>query len=183
MRWSLLRLPSLLRRSHAPLQSSTHTCLPPSVRSFSFSSCRKSLEMETVDTTKRLAQLRELMQRNKLDIYIVPSEDSHQSEWIAPCDARREHISGFSGSAGTAVITLDKAALATDGRYFNQASKQLDANWLLLKQGLAGVPTWQEWCAWSIGSCFVRETKLKLGQQNKQQGARLSVSTLPLSLQ
>ncbi|KEF61408.1 xaa-Pro aminopeptidase [Exophiala aquamarina CBS 119918] len=101
--------------------------------------------METVDTTKRLAHLRELMQKHKVDIYIVPSEDSHQSEYIAPCDARREHICGFSGSAGTAVITLDKAALATDGRYFNQASKQLDANWLLLKQGLEDVPTWQEW--------------------------------------
>jgi len=56
-----------------------------------------------------------------------------------------EYISGFSGSAATAVITLEKAALATDGRYFNQASKQLDSNWLLLKQGLEDVPTWQEW--------------------------------------
>jgi len=43
------------------------------------------------------------------------------------------------------VITHDKAALATDGRYFNQASKQLDSNWELLKQGLEDVPTWQEW--------------------------------------
>ena len=94
---------------------------------------------------------------------VVPSEDSHQSEYIAPCDARRglicllypldrfaklnvpEYISGFSGSAGTAVVTLEKAALATDGRYFNQASKQLDSNWHLLKQGLEDVPTWQEW--------------------------------------
>lgn len=42
-------------------------------------------------------------------------------------------------------MTLEKAALATDGRYFNQASKQLDSNWLLLKQGLEDVPTWQEW--------------------------------------
>ncbi|KAK4937775.1 hypothetical protein LTR10_021653 [Elasticomyces elasticus] len=97
--------------------------------------------METVDTTKRLAQLRDLMRQHKVDVYIVPSEDSHQSEYIAPCDARREHIR----SAGTAVITLDKAALATDGRYFNQASKQLDSNWLLLKQGMEDVPTWQEW--------------------------------------
>ena len=56
-----------------------------------------------------------------------------------------EYICGFSGSAGTAVITHDKAALATDGRYFNQASKQLDSNWELLKQGLEEVPTWQEW--------------------------------------
>lgn len=56
-----------------------------------------------------------------------------------------EYISGFSGSDGTAVVTLEKAALATDGRYFNQASKQLDSNWGLLKQGLEDVPTWQEW--------------------------------------
>lgn len=56
-----------------------------------------------------------------------------------------EFISGFTGSAGTAVITHDKAALATDGRYFNQATKQLDNNWSLLKQGLQDVPTWQEW--------------------------------------
>lgn len=46
------------------------------------------------------------------------------------------------------MITLDKAALATDGRYFNQATKQLDANWLLLKQGLEDVPTWQDWSLW-----------------------------------
>lgn len=107
--------------------------------------------MTTVDTTQRLSQLRELMKKHKLDVYIVPSEDSHQSEYIAPCDARREHICGFSGSAGTAVITLEKAALATDGRYFNQASKQLDENWLLLKQGLEDVPTWQEWTAEQAG--------------------------------
>lgn len=78
---------------------------------------------------------------------VVPSEDSHSSEYIAPCDARREFITGFTGSAGCAVITHDKAALATDGRYFNQAAKQLDGNWLLLKQGLQDVPTWQEWSA------------------------------------
>jgi len=101
--------------------------------------------METVDTSKRLAHLRALMKKHAVDVYIVPSEDSHQSEYIAPCDARRAFICGFSGSAGTAVITQDKAALATDGRYFNQASKQLDANWQLLKQGLEDVPTWQEW--------------------------------------
>jgi len=52
---------------------------------------------------------------------------------------------GFTGSAGTAVITYDKAALFTDGRYFNQASKQLDENWQLMKVGLLEVPTWQEW--------------------------------------
>ncbi|KAF2756160.1 aminopeptidase-like protein [Pseudovirgaria hyperparasitica] len=103
--------------------------------------------MEKVDTTERLAKLRELMKESKVDVYIIPSEDSHQSEYIAACDGRREFICGFSGSAGTAVVTLEKAALATDGRYFNQAGKQLDSNWELLKQGLQDVPTWQEWTA------------------------------------
>ncbi|RYP16259.1 hypothetical protein DL765_005227 [Monosporascus sp. GIB2] len=103
--------------------------------------------MEKIDTTVRLSQLRKFMDVNKVDVYIIPSEDSHSSEYIAPCDARRAFISGFSGSAGCAVVTLDKAALATDGRYFNQASKQLDENWLLLKQGIQDVPSWQEWAA------------------------------------
>lgn len=101
--------------------------------------------MDKVDTTDRLTRLRELMREHKVDLYIVPSEDAHSSEYIAPTDARREFICGFSGSAGTAVIGREKAALATDGRYFNQASHQLDSNWTLLKQGLQDAPTWQEW--------------------------------------
>ncbi|KAF2205137.1 putative Xaa-Pro aminopeptidase P [Delitschia confertaspora ATCC 74209] len=101
--------------------------------------------MEQVNTTERLSALRKLMKERKVDIYIVPSEDSHQSEYIAPCDGRREFISGFSGSAGCAAITLETAALSTDGRYFNQAEKQLDSNWELLKQGLQDVPTISEW--------------------------------------
>ncbi|KAF3796947.1 putative Xaa-Pro aminopeptidase P [Colletotrichum gloeosporioides] len=105
------------------------------------------LDMEQIDTTGRLSTLRELMKERNIDVYVIPSEDSHSSEYIAGCDARREFISGFSGSAGCAVVTLERAALATDGRYFNQASKQLDQNWLLLKQGLQDVPTWQEWSA------------------------------------
>ena len=66
---------------------------------------------------------------------------------LDPCFTERhlEFICGFTGSAGTAVITHGEAVLATDGRYFNQASKQLDENWQLLKQGLQDVPTWQEW--------------------------------------
>ncbi|KAJ0165394.1 putative Xaa-Pro aminopeptidase P [Colletotrichum tanaceti] len=106
-----------------------------------------AIDMERIDTTSRLSRLRELMKERNVDVYVIPSEDSHASEYIAGCDGRREFISGFSGSAGCAVVTLDKAALATDGRYFNQASKQLDHNWLLLKQGLQDVPTWQEWSA------------------------------------
>ncbi|RDA90159.1 hypothetical protein CP533_6804 [Ophiocordyceps camponoti-saundersi (nom. inval.)] len=101
----------------------------------------------TIASSFRLVQLRALMKERNVHVYIVPSEDSHSSEYIADCDARREFISGFTGSAGWAVITLNAAALATDGRYFNQACHELDDNWTLLKQGLQDVPTWQEWVA------------------------------------
>lgn len=78
--------------------------------------------------------------------YIVPSGDAHQSEYIAECDSRRQFISKFTGSAGTAVITLDKAALWTDGRYHLQASKQLDLNnWILMKDGLPDTPSQGDW--------------------------------------
>ncbi|KAH8889541.1 Creatinase/aminopeptidase [Thozetella sp. PMI_491] len=103
--------------------------------------------MAPIDTSAQLAKLRALMKERKLDVYIIPSEDSHASEYIADCDARRKFICGFSGSSGTAVVTLDKAAMATDGRYFNQASQQLDSSWQLLKTGLPDVLTWQEWAA------------------------------------
>lgn len=73
------------------------------------------------------------------------TQDEHQSEYPADCDGRRAFISGFTGSAGTAIITKTKAALATDGRYFLQAERQLDSNWELLKQGSPGVPSWREW--------------------------------------
>ncbi|KAG6040957.1 hypothetical protein E4U41_006491 [Claviceps citrina] len=97
--------------------------------------------------TSKLAKLRTLMKERHVDVYVIPSEDSHSSEYIASCDARREFLSGFTGSAGCAVVSLDSAALATDGRYFNQAARQLDGDWFLLKQGLQDIPTWQEWAA------------------------------------
>lgn len=80
-----------------------------------------------------------------IDAYIVPSQDAHQSEFIAECYMRRTYISGFTGSAGTAVITKDKAALWTDGRYFLQAEKQLNSCWILMRAGNPGVPTTSEW--------------------------------------
>ncbi|XP_002884508.2 probable Xaa-Pro aminopeptidase P [Arabidopsis lyrata subsp. lyrata] len=82
-----------------------------------------------------------------IDAYIIPSQDAHQSEFIAECYARRAYISGFTGSAGTAVVTKDKAALWTDGRYFLQAEKQLNSSWILMRAGNLGVPTASEWVA------------------------------------
>ncbi|KAL2914421.1 hypothetical protein HK105_205988 [Polyrhizophydium stewartii] len=97
------------------------------------------------DTTTRLAKLREQLKAHNVQAFIVPSEDAHQSEYLASCDARRSYISGFTGSAGIAVVTTEHAALWTDGRYFLQASQQLDSNWVLQKAGMPKVPTMKEW--------------------------------------
>lgn len=95
---------------------------------------------------QRLNALRKQMTKYQIAAYIVPTEDPHQSEYIAPCHARRSYLSGFTGSAGIAVITQSKAALWTDGRYFLQASNQLDNScWTLMKSGLANVKTKDEW--------------------------------------
>jgi Xaa-Pro aminopeptidase len=99
------------------------------------------------DSAAKLFTLRRLMVERGIDVYIIPSEDSHHSEYTAPCDARREYLTGFTGSAGCAVVTADAAILATDGRYFAQATTQLDSNWKLLKQGHPDIPTWQDWAA------------------------------------
>ncbi|KAJ3208871.1 hypothetical protein HDU67_006496 [Dinochytrium kinnereticum] len=98
-----------------------------------------------VSTGARLQALRKEMAARKLAAYIIPSEDAHQSEYIAECDGRRGFISGFTGSAGLAVVTTESAALWTDGRYFLQASQQLDSNWILQKSGMPEVPSKEEW--------------------------------------
>ncbi|KAI8141912.1 peptidase M24, structural domain-containing protein [Fennellomyces sp. T-0311] len=107
-----------------------------------------------VATGEHLAALRAVMSSDeyKIDAFLIPSEDAHQSEYIADCDKRRHWISGFTGSAGYAIVSTDEAALFTDGRYFLQASEQLDSNWTLMKQGLPGVPTWQEYLVKNLPS-------------------------------
>ena len=107
----------------------------------------------------RLAELRVKLQSHGVGAYVVLTQDEHDSEYTSHADNRREFISGFTGSAGTAVITVDKALLATDGRYFLQAEKELDSsNWEVLKQGVPGVPTWQQWL-----SQHVLKTGTKIG--------------------
>lgn len=99
-------------------------------------------------STQKLSKLRELMHRActpAISAYVVPSDDAHQSEYQCAHDERRAYISGFTGSAGTAVITGDKALLWTDGRYYQQAEKELDANWTLMKDGLATTPSIGSW--------------------------------------
>ncbi|XP_038677780.1 xaa-Pro aminopeptidase 1 isoform X1 [Scyliorhinus canicula] len=101
-------------------------------------------------TTELLKQLRQVMKgtknvREAIQALIVPSGDNHQSEYIAPCDCRREFLSGFDGSAGTAIVTQEHAAMWTDGRYFLQASQQMDSNWTLMKLGLKTTPSQEDW--------------------------------------
>ncbi len=74
----------------------------------------------------RIEKLRKLMVERNIDVYLVPTADYHQSEYICDYFKCREYISGFTGSAGTVVITKDQAGLWTDGRYFIQASKQIE---------------------------------------------------------
>ncbi|XP_056215592.1 xaa-Pro aminopeptidase 2 [Falco biarmicus] len=83
------------------------------------------------NTTARLAALRGTMRAHSVHAYIVPSTDAHMSEYIAERDSRLGWLTGFTGSAGTVVVTQDKAALWTDSRYWTQAERQLDCNWEL----------------------------------------------------
>lgn len=102
------------------------------------------------NTTTLLAKLRQLMKdasyvKEPLNAYIVPWADAHNSEYLAECDQQRAFISGFTGSAGTAVITDTDARLWTDGRYYLQASQELDSNWTLMKESLPSTPTQAAW--------------------------------------
>ncbi|KAL0304718.1 UNVERIFIED_CONTAM: Aminopeptidase P2 [Sesamum angustifolium] len=151
-RFSLLSLPSPFHRTITYLPNS-HTKLPrrsvirisASITAKPSSELRKKHKSSEPD--EKLAALRELFSRPNINIdaYIIPSQDAHQSEFTSECYARRAYISGFTGSAGTAVVTKDKAALWTDGRYFLQAEQQLSSSWILMRAGNFGVPTTSEW--------------------------------------
>ncbi len=90
---------------------------------------------------ERLAALRKCMEEKGIDMYVVPTADFHQSEYVGEHFKARTYITGFTGSAGTAVITKDEARLWTDGRYFIQAANQLAGTTVeLMKMGEPGVP-------------------------------------------
>ncbi|TFK44086.1 aminopeptidase-P [Crucibulum laeve] len=103
---------------------------------------------ERIDTIERLSELRKLMEKDNLDYYVIPSEDAHQSEYVAASDKRREFISNFTGTAGQAIVTRNSAYLITDSRYWLQAQEQLDHNWTLVRAGDVGAPT--DWIDWIV---------------------------------
>lgn len=105
-----------------------------------------------MNINKRLAALREFMGEKGLHAFIIPSTDSHLSEYPASHWASREWISGFTGSAGTVVVTREKAGLWTDSRYFLQGAKELEgADIELFKEGLPSTPSIEEWLTTELG--------------------------------
>ena len=153
---------------------------------------------ETIN--KRLEDLREVMKREHLAACIFPSTDPHQSEYVADHWKGREWISGFNGSAGTAVVTLTSAALWTDSRYFLAAEEQLKGTgFQLMKLKIEGTPTIAEWLGkeimqnrhpyedWSEvaidGRCSsVNEVKNLIADLRKQNGLTLRTNFDPLKL-
>ena len=95
--------------------------------------------------SNRISALRKIMEEKQIDAYIIPSADNHQSEYVGEYFKARRFMSGFTGSAGTVVVTKDQAGLWTDGRYFIQAENQLAGSGIdLFKMGEEGVQTVEE---------------------------------------
>ncbi|MCI9360886.1 MAG: aminopeptidase P family protein [Hungatella sp.] len=95
---------------------------------------------------ERLKALRGLMKQRGIDVYLIPTSDFHESEYVGDHFKCREFLTGFTGSAGTAVVTAKEAGMWTDGRYFVQAAKQLEGSgFTLQKMGQDGVPSVNEY--------------------------------------
>lgn len=96
-------------------------------------------------TNEKIAALRQLMAERGIDMYLIPTDDFHSSEYVGAHFKARSFITGFTGSAGTAIITTDEAHLWADGRYFVQAAKQIaDSEIILERMAEPGVPTVEE---------------------------------------
>lgn len=108
-------------------------------------------------TAERIEALRGQMRKRSIDMYLVPASDFHQSEYVGDYFKAREYLTGFTGSAGTAVITMTEAGLWTDGRYFIQAGRQLEQSHVTLyRMGEEGVPSVREFIEQKLpeGGCL-----------------------------
>ncbi len=101
---------------------------------------------------ERISALRSEMRKRNISIYVVPTADFHESEYVGDYFQARKYMTGFTGSAGNAVITMEEAGLWTDGRYFVQAKKQLEGSGItLFRMGEEGVPTINEYIEQNLG--------------------------------
>lgn len=129
---------------------------------------------------RELELLREKMRETGVDACLIPTSDFHGSEYVGDYFKYREYISGFTGSAGTLVVTLDEAGLWTDGRYFLQAAKQLEGSGIMLrKERQPGVPAIEEYLKQTLkrgetlgfdGRCIMQDSSEKLITQLNAQG-------------
>jgi Xaa-Pro aminopeptidase len=134
---------------------------------------------------QRVEQLRKLMRQRGLAAYVITGTDPHQSEYVCERWRTRSWISGFTGSAGTVVVTQDSAGLWTDSRYFLQAGLQLDKQvYSLFKIGMPEVPSWQEYLisilnrSQNIGICAAEITLAGYRELSAQlAGADLNLET------
>ena len=125
----------------------------------------------------KIGALRELMRREGLGAFIFPSTDPHNSEYVADHWKGREWISGFNGSAGTAVVTMTSAALWTDSRYFIAAAEQLkDTEFVLMKERIAGTPTIPEWIGTQLSALNAQRSTL-IAHRSTEVGIDGSVMT------
>src|SRR5699024_205749 len=147
-----------------------------------FSCAERMIEM----IKERLSRLREKMAEKGVGLYMVTSSDFHNSEYVGDYFKERAFITGFTGSAGTAVITPEEAFLWTDGRYFIQAAAQLEGTSVqLMKMGQEGVPTVEEFILSRMGSGMTRgfdgrtvpaATGLRYREKLEAKGAKVDAS-------
>ena len=140
--------------THSPSQLATAVAslrVKPSRQLRARSSAASDVEVEGSATAMasdpKLVAMRAAMKAAGVDAFLVPSQDPHFSEYVPTCFERRMFISGFTGSAGTALVTHDEALLWTDGRYFLQAEQELGPEWTLMRGGQPGVPEPSKWLA------------------------------------
>jgi len=113
--------------------------------------------MASISVNEKLEKLRDLMDDNGLSAYIIPTSDPHNSEYVPERYKGRKWISGFTGSAGTVVVTKNESGLWTDGRYFIQAENELEGTEIeLFKMGKEDVPSYKEW----LGDNIKEEEKI-----------------------
>ena len=131
----------------------------------------------------RIEQLRNAMRRNGIDAYLIPTGDFHNSEYAAGHFHTREFFSGFTGSAGTLLVTGEEAFLWTDGRYYIQAAAELEGSGIaLMKMGETGVPSVREYLGQNMkegsvigfdGRCVPCAEGMALEELMKERGACL----------
>ena len=145
-------LTSRLARYTTPVATDTRSVLKKSTTALrAIASDAMTSDAAIAANKETIAALRKRMEALSLDAFIIPSEDPHMSEYPPDNHARREFITGFTGSAGTAVVTVANGALLwTDGRYFLQAEEQLNDAWTLMRMAQPGVPDIQDWLATTL---------------------------------